>query len=170
MEDVDHSDDGRWIVVDGRRWPASDPSIPDPLRKELVAELMAARRAVGQAGRAGDGEATRRARRRVQDAKVALGERGRPWWETPDATAREARIEATVFALLAHRNGRSICPSDVARVVGGEKWRSEMDNVRRIALDLTEQGRTCITQMGRPIDSTSVRGPIRIIGAQTEDG
>lgn len=31
-------------MVDGRRWRATDPSIPEPLRQELVNELMAARR------------------------------------------------------------------------------------------------------------------------------
>ena len=112
MAEPERSEDGRWIVVDGRRWRATDPEIPDALRAELVAELMAARRAVGAARRAGEDEAEARAR--VQDAKVALGERGSPWWETKDRTPDHARIEATVRALLAHRDGKSICPSDVA--------------------------------------------------------
>lgn len=42
---------------------------------------MAARRAVGVALRADDTRAERAARNRVQRAKVALGERGTPWWE-----------------------------------------------------------------------------------------
>lgn len=73
--------DGRYVIVDGRRWRATDPSIPEERRKELVAELMSARRAVGAAKRAGDEEAERAARDRVHAAKVALGERGEPWWE-----------------------------------------------------------------------------------------
>lgn len=68
--------DGRFVVVAGRRWRASDPSIPDPLRAELVAELLAARREVRAA--AGDPDRIAAARRRVGDAKVALGERGEP--------------------------------------------------------------------------------------------
>src|SRR5690606_6277251 len=110
--------DGRYIVVDGRRWRASDPEIPDALRQELVDELMAARRAVRT-----DGDA---ARPRVSDAKHALGERGYPWWEEPTEAELAERITATTRALLAKRAGRSICPSDVARVVGGagERWRS----------------------------------------------
>jgi uncharacterized protein len=75
--------DGRYIVVDGRRWRASDPGLPEERRQELVDELMAARRAVGAAKRAGDAEAERAARDRVHAAKVALGERGTPWWEEP---------------------------------------------------------------------------------------
>jgi hypothetical protein len=76
--------DGHYVVIDGRKWRATDPSIPEERRKELVSELMAARRAVGAAKRAGDGEAERAARKRVHAAKVALGERGEPWWERGD--------------------------------------------------------------------------------------
>ena len=78
---TERTPDGRYIVVDGRRWRASDPRLPEQRRQELVDELMAARRAVGAAKRAGDEEAERAARDRVHAAKVALGERGRPWWE-----------------------------------------------------------------------------------------
>lgn len=73
--------DGRYIVVDGRRWRASDPRLPEARRQELVDELMDARRAVGAAKRAGDDAAEKAARSRVHAAKVALGERGKPWWE-----------------------------------------------------------------------------------------
>jgi hypothetical protein len=73
--------DGRYVVIDGRRWRATDPSIPEERRRELVGELMSARRAVGAAKRAGDPVAERSARDRVHAAKVALGERGPKWWE-----------------------------------------------------------------------------------------
>lgn len=49
---------------------------------------MAARRAVGAALRAHDDGAEREARRRVHTAKVALGERGTPWWEQTGAERR----------------------------------------------------------------------------------
>lgn len=73
--------DGRYIVVDGRRWRASDPRLPEERRQELVDELMSARRAVAAAKRAEDPDAERAARDRVHAAKVALGERGPKWWE-----------------------------------------------------------------------------------------
>jgi hypothetical protein len=73
--------DGHYVIIDGRRWRATDPSIPEERRRDLVAELMAARRAVGAAKREDDGEAEKAARARVHAAKVALGERGEPWWE-----------------------------------------------------------------------------------------
>ena len=74
------SPDGRYVIIDGRRWRASDPSLSQTRRAELVSELMSARRAVGTAKRGGDDKALREARKRVHEAKVALGERGTPWW------------------------------------------------------------------------------------------
>lgn len=70
--------DGRYFVVRGRLWRMSDPSLPVERREALVRELMSARRAVRDAR--GDPEALRAARARVHDAKLALGERGVPWW------------------------------------------------------------------------------------------
>ena len=81
--DVEHTPDGHWVVIDGRRWRATDPSLPEERRQELVHELMSARRAVGAAKRAEDPVAERAARDRVHAAKVGLGERGPRWWERP---------------------------------------------------------------------------------------
>lgn len=74
-----HTDDGRYIVVKGRRWRATDPEIPEDVAARLRKALMSARRDVGTALRAGEDPAPARAR--VQLAKVALGERGTPWWD-----------------------------------------------------------------------------------------
>lgn len=75
----ERTSDGRYVVIDGRRWRASDPSLPEERRGELVRELMSARSSVGWAKRQKDKEAERRARDRVHAAKVALGERGPRW-------------------------------------------------------------------------------------------
>ena len=83
MAEPERTPDGRYIVVDGRRWRASDPGLPPERRQALVNELMYARRAVGAAKRADDPVAERAARDRVHAAKVALGERGTPWWIEP---------------------------------------------------------------------------------------
>ena len=80
-EEPERTPDGRYVIIDGRRWRTSDPRLPEERRKQLVSELMEARRDVGAAKRNGDAGAERRARDRVQAAKVALGERGKPWWE-----------------------------------------------------------------------------------------
>ena len=81
---------------------------------------MAARREVGQAKRAANAEAERTARDRVHAAKVALGERGAPWWQPPSAAAQAERLGAVTLTLARHRApDRTICPSDVARAIGG---------------------------------------------------
>ena len=80
-ERVEKTADGHHVLIDGRRWRATDPSIPEERRQQLVNELMRARRDVGRAKRAGDAEAEREARARVHECKVALGERGAKWWE-----------------------------------------------------------------------------------------
>lgn len=85
--------DGRYFVVRGRLWRRSDPSLPDADREWMVGQLMAARRAVGVALLSGDAAALSVARTEVDRAKVALGERGAPWWRdgTPDLNRRMAR-------------------------------------------------------------------------------
>ncbi|MFC3962796.1 hypothetical protein [Nocardia jiangsuensis] len=87
--EVEHTPDGRYIVVEGRRWRATDPLIPAERRAELQSVLMAWRREVRRT------EGARAARDGVQAAKVALGERGTPWWEQSD-TERRARWETEV--------------------------------------------------------------------------
>ena len=79
MTEPERTPDGRHVIIDGRRWRATDPSIPEERRLELVSELMSARRAVGAAKPGGDKEAERAARACVHAAKVALGERGPRW-------------------------------------------------------------------------------------------
>lgn len=84
--------DGRYVVIDGRRWRATDPAIPEERRAELTRILMAWRRDVRRT-RGTDDEA--RSRAGVQAAKVALGERGTPWWEQSEEE-RHARWSAQV--------------------------------------------------------------------------
>ena len=147
----------------GRNWRCTDPAIPDTFRAELVAELMDARRAVAAANRADDDAARRAARARVQDAKVALGERGAPWWEALDDDALAARLESTIVALLRHRDGKTICPSDAARVVGGVEWRDAMDASRAVAFELQARGAVEVRSKGARVPSLDdARGPLRI--------
>ncbi|MFJ4223473.1 DUF3253 domain-containing protein [Microbacterium sp. NPDC089695] len=148
------TDDGHHVVIDGRTWRATDPSIPESFRRELVDELMAARRAV----RAGEPDA----RTRVNDAKTALGERGHPWWEDAEGAGFDDRIAAAIRALTRKRAESSICPSDVARTIGGSAWRSRMDDVRRVTGELADRGEVVVTQKGEPVRIAEVKGPVRI--------
>ena len=72
--------DGRYFVVRGRLWRATNPNLTAAEREQLTKKLMAARRDVGAALKAENNLAERRARRRVNAAKIALGERGPAWW------------------------------------------------------------------------------------------
>ncbi|MEP7186640.1 MAG: hypothetical protein ABI767_12465 [Rhodanobacter sp.] len=72
--------DKRYLVVRGRLWRAANPSLAPEVRKASVERLMTARRAVRDALQSGDDEALARARNAVDQAKVALGERGPVWW------------------------------------------------------------------------------------------
>jgi hypothetical protein len=148
------TDDGRYVLIGGRRWRATDPSIPDSLRAELVAELMAARRGVRS------DPAT--ARPRVNDAKVALGERGDPWWD-PTPGGQRDRLTATILALLRHRNAKAtICPSDAARVVGGTSWRHLMAEARSVITELAHHRVVVILQHGEEVDLADAVGPVRV--------
>lgn len=82
--EIEHTDDGHHVVIDGRRWRATDPAIPEADAAILRRWLMAARRDVGTARRHHDRDAEDRARARVHAAKTALGERGPEWWNQSD--------------------------------------------------------------------------------------
>lgn len=72
--------DGRYILVRGRLWRASNPALSADQRQELVQALSAGRRAVKAALASGDDLALAQARQQVNAAKIGLGERGPPWW------------------------------------------------------------------------------------------
>lgn len=76
-----HTPDGRYVVVRGRLWRASNPNLPEEVRATLVNELMRARREVKDSIRSNDASRLMAARRSVDAAKVALGERGPVWWD-----------------------------------------------------------------------------------------
>lgn len=157
MSEPETTPDGRYIVVDGRRWRATDPTIPENLRVELVKALMAARRRVRSDGQA--------ARAWVHDAKMALGERGDPWWE-PTEDGRRTRIGAVLRTLLRARPEGTVCPSEAARVVGADSWREYMSLARDVAWAGTADGSLVVLQRGEPVTDPQVRGPIRV-GAGT---
>ncbi len=88
--------EGRYIVVRGRLWRATNPSLPEPERQRLTEALMDARRAVKAARAAADPDAEDAAHRAVDAAKQALGERGPVWWTdgAPDLNRKMARNTA----------------------------------------------------------------------------
>ena len=76
---------------------------------------------------------------------------------------REDARRAIVDLLDRRAAGRTICPSEAARVPGGEDgFRPYMDLVRAAAADLVADGRIEVTQRGRPVELAAARGPIRL--------
>ncbi|KXG87449.1 hypothetical protein [Agrobacterium bohemicum] len=97
-----NTDDGRYFVVRGRLWRRSNPGLDEITHTALVQELMAARRTVRDEKTSSPAMAE--ARKRVDAAKVALGERGPVWWDdgAPDFNRYLAKNTpyATWFAQL----------------------------------------------------------------------
>ncbi|MEO8044890.1 MAG: DUF3253 domain-containing protein [Spartobacteria bacterium] len=144
------NEDAHHFVIKGRRWRKTDPKIPEKLRAELVKELMAARRVQN--------------RPRVQDAKVALGERGAKWWEEVSVEGSGKRLLSAMRTLLRARPATStICPSDAARIAGGKAWRSLLPQARAVAREAARAGEIIVTQRGKTLDpAADWRGPVRL--------
>ena len=79
------------------------------------------------------------------------------------AGSADAVLEATILSLLDQRaEGATICPSEVARALGGDDWRPLMEPVRAAARRLVAGGEIAITQGGEVVDGADARGPIRL--------
>ncbi len=75
----------------------------------------------------------------------------------------DVALEHAVRDLLGRRpRSATICPSEAARAVGGESWRTLMEPARAAARRLVAAGEVEITQQGRVVDPSTARGPIRI--------
>ena len=78
-------------------------------------------------------------------------------------TTTDAALEATLVDLLAQSTaGATTCPSEAARIVGGEDWQKLQEPARRAARRLVATGTFEITQGGRVVDPSTARGPIRL--------
>jgi hypothetical protein len=76
---------------------------------------------------------------------------------------RARRIEEEILSLLAARDdGKTICPSEVARAIAPQGFRALMPAVRAVAAELCARGAIVVTQRGRPVDVTRARGPVRL--------
>ena len=107
--------DGRYFLVKGTLWRTTNPALSHADRTRLTRRLMNARRAVGVGLQSGDEAAVRRARQRVNAAKIALGERGPVWWTdgTPDYNRHKA--SNTPYATWATQHEPPIIPQPRAR-------------------------------------------------------
>jgi hypothetical protein len=72
-------------------------------------------------------------------------------------------LERVSARLLDERvSGRTICPSEAARAVGGDAWRELMPAAREAAARMAERGEALVTQKGKEVDARTARGPIRV--------
>lgn len=75
----------------------------------------------------------------------------------------EARYREVIVEKLAARDASSsICPSEVARELGGDDWRDLMQPVRDAAQELVRARTVIVTQGSETVDLETVKGPIRI--------
>jgi hypothetical protein len=78
------------------------------------------------------------------------------------AVPEQPVIREKILELLkAQSEGKTICPSDAARALAGDRFRPLMQPVRDAAIELADQGRIEVTQRGAVIDPRTARGPIR---------
>lgn len=87
-------------------------------------------------------------------------------------TASDDEIAATMVELASARGAdKTICPSEVARALGGpagDEWGPLMPAVRRVAVRLMKDGRVVIRRKGRAVDPDDFKGVYRIALAGPE--
>lgn len=78
-------------------------------------------------------------------------------------TELDTRLADGIRTRLADRKpGTTICPSEVARELGGDGWRDLMEPTRQAARRLVAAGEIEITQHGSVVDPSTAKGPIRL--------
>lgn len=80
------------------------------------------------------------------------------------AAIEEQDAEAAIRDLLARRErGKTICPSEAARALGGDDaFRPLMPLVRSAARTMVARGELEVTQSGQVVDMDLARGAIRL--------
>jgi len=77
-------------------------------------------------------------------------------------------LETAIGELLDARAGdATICPSEAARLVDPDGWRTLMEPARRAARRMVAAGTLEIVQGGRVVDPSRARGPIRLRRARS---
>lgn len=90
-----HTPDGRYIVVRGRLWRASNPCLAEQDRQAAVHQLMTARIALR---RKNDPAERAHLKSAVDAAKRKLGERGPVWWSDGAPDLNRHLVKNTPYA------------------------------------------------------------------------
>lgn len=81
---------------------------------------------------------------------------------TSEATAPPPTAQEAILSLVAARNGKTICPTEAARLVGADGWRRVLPLIRQTAVHLARTGQISIYRHNKPVDPTSFRGVYRL--------
>jgi len=72
-------------------------------------------------------------------------------------------LETAILDLLNQRDpGKTICPSEAARSVAPDGWRPLMEPTRAAARRLVARGEIVMTQRGKVVDPSRVKGAVRL--------
>ncbi len=77
-------------------------------------------------------------------------------------------LPTTILTLCANLPARTLCPTDAAKAFAearGEDalaWRTHLQDVRRVAVKLANEGRLVIYRKGKPADPNDFRGVYRL--------
>jgi hypothetical protein len=75
----------------------------------------------------------------------------------------DSALESAIIDLLSHRGqGKTICPSEAARLLYPDGWEALMPRTRAAAQRLAAEGAIVITQRGKVVDPSQTKGPIRL--------
>lgn len=93
---VDRTSDGHYIVVNGRKWRATDPAIPESELEEFK-HFLALGRSGSRKSKTKTEDDIKAARQYTGLAKLGLGERGQPvWWEDSSEGRKKRWSDALV--------------------------------------------------------------------------
>jgi len=90
--------DGRYFVVRGRLWRRTNPNLSLEQRDALLSALKASQRTVKAALASGKLEELTLARKAVDQAKIALGERGPVWWTDGAPDLNRHKVSGSPYA------------------------------------------------------------------------
>ena len=90
--------DGRYFVVRGRLWRRINQNLPIDKREQLIRALMDAQKAAKAAERSANATELALARKAVDVAKIALGERGPVWWTDGAPDLNRQKVKESPYA------------------------------------------------------------------------
>jgi hypothetical protein len=77
-------------------------------------------------------------------------------------TVSEQQIRDRLLQLVRDRGPeKTICPSEVARSLSADDWRSLMSPIRAVGMKLAAAERIVVLQKGQIVDPQTAKGPIR---------